>query len=247
MLDELLLLSGNDIPFISAKATIHQPRLKEIAYITQEKFWHAYQLLKFNKNILSDKDKIGLQNQSNFNIIMSMIQERNIQAQQAKLNFLGVLALLFPEYMIEIQKDAIKLTHSQTQEESFLNESNYEQFKSILIDMFGMTSQGQNKQYNPSGSLAEKIANKLRKGREKRAELAPAQKFSLLSRYVSILAVGERKDINELMNYTVYQLMDEYNRFQLKTRYDAWFKIKIAGGSGMDDPEDWLKDIHQKK
>lgn len=32
-LDELLLLSGNDIPFIEAQITIHQPTLKEIAYI----------------------------------------------------------------------------------------------------------------------------------------------------------------------------------------------------------------------
>lgn len=246
MLDELLLLSGNDIPFMSAKITIHQPRLKEIAFITQNKFWPAYQLLKFNKDILNDKDKIGLSNQSNFNIIMSMILEKNIQARQAKLNILSILAILFPQYEIELQKNFIQLKHYQTEEVSFLNEENYEQFKEILIDMFGLT-QNQNKQYNPSGNLAKKIADKLRKGREKRAELAPAQKFSLLSRYVSILAVGERKDINELMNYTVYQLMDEYNRFQLKTKYDIWIKSKLAGATGMEDPEDWLKDIHQDK
>jgi len=39
MLDELLLLSGNDIPFFAAKATIHQPRIREIAYVNEEKFW----------------------------------------------------------------------------------------------------------------------------------------------------------------------------------------------------------------
>ena len=33
MLDELLLLSGNDIPFYKANISIHQPRLKEIGYI----------------------------------------------------------------------------------------------------------------------------------------------------------------------------------------------------------------------
>ena len=33
-------------------------------------------------------------------------------------------------------------------------------------------------------------------------------KISLLSRYASILAVGENKDLNILMNYTVYQIMD---------------------------------------
>jgi hypothetical protein len=53
-----------------------------------------------------------------------------------------------------------------------------------------------------------------------------------------------KKDINDLMNYTVYQLMDEYNRFQLKTKYDTWIKFKVAGATGMEDPEDWLKDIH---
>lgn len=46
--------------------------------------------------------------------------------------------------------------------------------------------------------------------------------MSILSRYISILAVGERKDINDLMNYTIYQLMDEFNRFELKMRYDSW-------------------------
>jgi len=35
IMDELLLLSGNDISFPEAQLTIHQPRLKEIAYITE--------------------------------------------------------------------------------------------------------------------------------------------------------------------------------------------------------------------
>jgi hypothetical protein len=69
-------------------------------------------------------------------------------------------------------------------------------------------------------------------------------KISILSRYVSILAVGENKDINNLMDYTVYQLMDEFNRYQLKTKYDIWLQSKMAGATGVDDPEDWLKDIH---
>ena len=32
-LDELLLLSGNDIPFPDARLNVHQPRIKEIALI----------------------------------------------------------------------------------------------------------------------------------------------------------------------------------------------------------------------
>lgn len=83
------------------------------------------------------------------------------------------------------------------------------------------------------------------KGRQKKAKLAPDKKIAILSRYISVLAVGQQKDINVLMNYTVYQLMDEFNRYQLKMRYDSWERCKIAGATGMDDPEDWLKDIHE--
>ena len=38
--------------------------------------------------------------------------------------------------------------------------------------------------------------------------------------------------------------MDEFNRFELKMRYDSWQRFKAGGCTGMDDPEDWLKDIH---
>jgi hypothetical protein len=40
--------------------------------------------------------------------------------------------------------------------------------------------------------------------------------------------------------------MDEFNRFMLKTGYDAWERYRIAGATGMEDPQDWLKDIHEK-
>ena len=46
------------------------------------------------------------------------------------------------------------------------------------------------------------------------------------------------------MDYTVYQLMDEYNRFMLWYSSDQWFKLKIAGATGMDEQPDWFKDIH---
>lgn len=243
-IDELLLLSGNDLPFPQAQLTIHQPRLKEIAYITQQQFWHACELLKFNKENLSNQDKLDLLNKSNFNIIMMMIQEKSLQSQQARLGVTSLLALLFPTSKILLKGKTILLQDYQTNEIKEINEDNFESFKQILINMFCLTS-GENKQYNPDGELAKKIANKIMKGRQKKAKLAPDKKIAILSRYISVLAVGQQKDINVLMNYTVYQLMDEFNRYQLKMRYDSWERCKIAGATGMDDPEDWLKDIHE--
>ena len=175
---------------------------------------------------------------------MTIVQGKDLEARQAKINMLSLLTLLFPTSEIILNKKVIQIRNVQTGEISQINQQNYDSFKKILVTMFCLTSKD-NEQYNPSGDLARKIANKIKRGREQRAKLAPENKVAILSRYVSILAVGQQKDMNDLMNYTVYQLMDEFNRFNLKLQYDSWQKFKIAGATGMEDPEDWLKDIHE--
>lgn len=249
IIDELSLELGIDIPFIEAGATIHQPRLKEIAYITEHRFWLGCQLLKFDKENLKESDKKGLSNWSNFNILMSMIQEKNIESQQAKLNVLSILTLLFPDYKINLGTKAIQLQHSQTKEITEINNNNFEMFKNIVNEMFCLKG-GDDKEYNPAGDLAKKIADKFKKARAKKAQLASGgcdEKISILSRYISILAVGQQKDMNKFQDYTVYQLMDEFSRFNLKLKYDTYLKYKLAGVQDLQTPEDWLKDIYDKE
>lgn len=246
MIDKLLLLSGNDIPFPIAGITIHQPKLKEIALINEDTFWRGCQLLKFNKDILQDKVKNDLSNQSNFNIIMSMVQDRSIQSQKARINLLSILALIFPNYKIKLGNNIIQLFHSESQEMREINDDNFQRFKEILNEMFYLKENEQ--QYNPSGESAKRIAEQLMKGRQRKAKLAPhSDEISLLSRYASILAVGQQKDLNSLMEYTVYQIMDEFTRYQLKLNYDSWDRYRRAGATGLKDPEDWLKDIYKKQ
>ena len=71
--NELLLLSNNDIPFVEAQINIHQPRIKEIALIGEESFFAGCQFLNFNKFQLSEKDRVGLEDKSDFNILMSIM------------------------------------------------------------------------------------------------------------------------------------------------------------------------------
>ena len=47
MLNDLILLSGVDIPLKEAALVIHQPRIKEIALIGENNFFTGYELLKF--------------------------------------------------------------------------------------------------------------------------------------------------------------------------------------------------------
>ena len=243
MVNDLLLLSGNDIPFVSAQITIHQPTIKEIAYIGEEAFFTGCQLLNFSKNILSEEDKVNLEDKSNFDILIAILREQNAVMQKNRNCVDMVLALIFPEYEISFEKDCIKI--SKENEEHKIDNSNYEEFKSVISSVFSFGNSKDSKpDFNPCGDLAKKIAEKLNKRHQKLAEAKPAQKVDILSRYVSILSVGEQKDMNALLNYTTYQLFDEFKRYELKMGHDIYVQAKMSGAKDLKEVEDWMQDIH---
>lgn len=242
MENELLLLSGNDIPFIEAQITIHQPTIKEIAYIGEEAFFTGCELINFSKNILPEQDKVNLEDKTNFDILIAILRERNAVMQRNRNCVEMVLALIFPWYTIDINNDGIVL--EKEEERHLINNDNFEAFKTIFNMMFSF-SKDESRDYNPSGEVAKRIAEKLKQRHQKLAELKEGkQKIDILSRYVSILAVGEHKDMNSLLNLSVYQLFDEFERFKLKMSYDIYFQAKMAGAKDLKEVEDWMKDIH---
>lgn len=244
MLNELLLLSGNDIPFEEAKISIHQPTIKEIAYIGEENFFTGCEFLRFSKDNLSEEDKINLEKQSNFEIIMLILKEQNVVVQKNKICVLMLLTLLFPKYQIKFTENKIILTDMDTQEEYDINDNNFSKFLEILNSMFCLSNTSAD--YNPSGDIAKRIANKLKKRHQKLAEEKNNEntKVAIFSRYISILSVGGQKDMNSLLNYTVYQLFDEFKRFELKMNYDIYIDAKMAGAKDLKEVDDWMKDIH---
>lgn len=244
-MDELLLLSGNDIPFPEARISIHQPRLREIAYIGEEVFFTGCEFLNFSKDMLQEKDKLSLVNQTNFEILMSIVKDKSPLGINTKNAILLLLTLLFPEYEINIQDDAILLINQN--EFTTLNKMNFDEFQKIIVQMFCLGRKKDNEQdYNPGGDRAKMIAEKLKKGRQRAAAAKGdgEQKIAIFSRYVSILSVGESKDINSFMNYTVYQLYDEFERYELKQNSDVYLQARLAGAQDLEEVDNWMKDIH---
>ena len=70
--------------------------------------------LKFDKDILSEEDKIHLEDRSNFEVLIAIMNEQNLTIQKQKLQITMVLALLFPEHSIEIKKQYISLIKDET-------------------------------------------------------------------------------------------------------------------------------------
>ena len=241
--NDLLFLSGNDIPFIEAQLTIHQPTLKEIGLIGEEAFFTGCQLLNFSKNLLTEEDKSNLEDQTNFDILIAILREQNAVMQKNRNCVNMVLALIFPEYKISLQEDCILFTTEKEETTYQLDNSNFEQFKVIIENMFQL-KRDSSSTFNPSGELASRIASKLQKRHEKLAQDQPDKKIDILSRYISILSVAQQVDINILLNYTIYQLYDIYRRYELKAGYDMYVQAKMAGAKDLKEVEDWMQDIH---
>lgn len=248
-MDELLLLSGQDIPFVSAQIAVHPPKVKEIAYIGEEHFFLGSELLILTKKSLAVEDKTDLDKLTNFDIIMSILNEKNnLELRRNSLSALQLLLLLFPDYNVQVRKDHISLLkpiNEQEVEEKIINNSNYGEFKNIITNMFCLHST-QKQEYNPGGDLAKKIANKLKQGAQQRAAFKGQQqsKIAVLSRYASILSIGLNMDLNSIMNYTVYQLYDAFKRFELKMDNDIYMQFKIAGAKDMKEIDSWMKDMY---
>ena len=245
MLDSLLLLSGNDIPFVKANLTIHNPTLKEIGYVGEENFLNGYQLLNVSKNFLPEQDKVNLDVISNFDILIAILRERNAVMQKNRSCVFMVLALLFPSYAISLEKNSIAFKKEGTEEQTFINKENFDDFQKILKQMFSFGSGEQESDFNPSGQLAKKIAERLKKRHEKLAKLdKESTKVDIYSRYASVLSIGLCQNLEDILNYTPYQLFDQIERYHLKQDYDIYLQAKMAGAKDMKDPEDWMRDIH---
>ena len=243
MVNELLLLSGNDIPIDNNHLLMHPPTIKEIAFIGENTFFAGCEFIKFSKENLKLEDRSHLENISNFNILMSIMREKNLTALRNTQCMIQVLNLLFPTYEIQINFEKMSIDFKQDNNIFSLNEKNYDNFVNVLNDMLCLG--GGDTDYKPSGTLARQIADKLKDRHAKlMSQSKDNQEITILSRYVSVLAVGENKDMNSLLNYTVYQLFDEYKRFSLKTAWDIHLKAQLAGATNLEDVDDWTKDIH---
>jgi hypothetical protein len=249
MLGDLLLLSGNDIPFPGARVTIHQPSLKEIAYIGEEMFFIGCGFLNFSKDLLAPQDKVRLSNYHDFDIFMSIMTDKQKETKRSQQAAFLVLTLIFPLYEVSVRDKLIVL--KQEDQEFYLNKDNFSEFRSIIVDMFNLNlGDAASDEYNPSGDMASRIAEKFRKRHEQLNKIAKEQfsgkRFAILSRYASILAIGLQISLTDIMQWTVYQLYDEFQRFQLKVQWDAYIQARMAGAKDLEEVDNWMIDLREQ-
>ena len=236
--NRLLLKTKNDIPFIEGRVSIHQPTINEISLIDEENFHVGIRFLAFNKNE-AQEDNLDLENMSDFDILLAIIQDKS--GLQFKMKVTMVLTLLFPNFQVFYEKDKILLKNDKETKE--INNRNFPAFKEIIINMFCLEEEAKSK-YNPKDGRAKKIAEKLEKAKKRvnKTKGKSEENVSIYEYYISVLSVGENKLWNDLLEYTVPQLTDEFKRFERKITYDNYAAAAMAGAQGLDEVTHWMVD-----
>lgn len=155
-----------------------------------------------------------------------------------------VLCLLFPNLQIRFDKNRLYIGDN-----GFIDATNFIAFKNVLKEMFKLSFKNEKVQseFKPANNAAAAIAEKLKKRHTTLTERSGnSGEVRFFGRYMSIVSVYSGISYIDLVNYTVYQLYDIFERVQLKQNYDFVIKAKLAGAKDIKDPEDWTKDLYKK-
>ena len=137
-------------------------------------------------------------------------------------------------------------------ETHLIDKDNFESLKNIVSKMFCMQyihSGGSSQKYNPGGPQAMALVKKFEQRAKKLAKIKKQpgeEEMSLFYSYLSVLSVGLKKDKNLLLEYTVYQLIDEFRRYSAKDNYDLYIKLKIAGAKDLDEVKNWKGSLNKE-
>ena len=241
----LALMTGIDIPYPPLQLVIHSPKIREIALMGEEDFFTAIQYLCIDKTAVT-QDETVLSNLSNFQVLMKVLEQKEEKGKKAIIQTL--LMLLFPQEQILIMPRSINImTSDQT---IMIDDSNFNEFQSVIKEVLCVSNlfQGKNVVYNPKGGKAKEIAAKIMRGRQRVA----AQKEgngneSIITRYLSILRIGANIPLSESIEYNLFQLFDQVERYNAYVEWDTDLRVRLAGGSPDKQVESWMRNLYSMK
>lgn len=237
----LALMCGIDIPIPECQLTIHQPRIKEIAFIGEKEFFMGVQCLCLNKSMFG-KDESVLDTTNNFQIFMTIMSEK--QAADKKAAVQQVLTLLFPSLKVAFTPRTLMLIGGE--QPITIDEGNFEFLQAAISSICCLKTGPMDQQtFNPADAQARAIAEKLMRGRQRVAAQKGDANHSIFSQYLSTITVGiHSMSLQNAMDLTMYQLYDLVERYMLYVNWDIDIRSRLAGANPDSKPDNWMKNIH---
>ena len=238
---KLALELGSDIPIPECQLVLHQPTMKEIAFMGEHEFFVGVQTLTLHKSMFMDKDKGVPESITNFQIFMTIVNGKETADKKEIVKQLFLI--IFPKYKVLFTPNSILFQDDNGNH--MVDASNFENLQEILRMVFCVNSTDMDKQaFNPANDAAKEIAEKLMRGRQRVAAQSGENNHSIFSQYLSVLVIGTQLGFNELQTYTMYQIFDLMERYSLYTNWDIDLRCRLAGGKPDTQPDNWMKNIH---
>lgn len=237
----LALMCGIDIPVPECEMVVHQPRIKEIAYIGENDFFVGAQSFCINKYMLQ-QGKSPLENMTNFQVFMTIMKEK--ETLDKKIAVQQIFPLFFPEYTVNILPRSLAFRGKSGI--ITVDDKNFDALQETISDICCFKSNlSGDKGFNPSNAKAAEIAKKLMRGRQRVAEQNGENNSSILSQYISSLTIGiPSMSLQDLMDLTLFQLYDLIERYSLFMNWDIDIRSRLAGAKPESKPDNWMKNIH---
>ena len=248
----LALMTGVDIPIPELQLVLHQPTIKEISMMGEKDFFIALQFLCLHKaNYI--KDDFLLQQVTNFDIFMEVLNDKQV-AQEFSNTFdlkgiiNSLITLLFGDYQVLFTPQSLILILNENKDISIIiDKNNFDILQEKLRAVFCLNTNilGEQGAFNPKGTKAKEIAEKLMRGRQRVAAQKKDTNESVFVRYLSILSIGVPMDLTKLIELTVYQIYDLIERYGLLLDWDIDLRVRLAGGTPNSQAESFMKNIHE--
>ena len=244
-----LYLSGNPILIAECNIVLTQPTIKQVVLFGEDEFLIITNILAHPETLTEEvrKGNLELSQFSDFQLFMTIVKnEPTLKSSVDKL-----FDLIFPDYDIKFGESSIDFSLKEDEKKMVrgrITPFNFENLCNVINDLFEPQNENE-KNYNPANERASKIAEKIKKGREKVAKQnggdAPQ---SLFGRYTSILAIGMQMDVNIFYNYTPFQLYDAFQRYFAKVSSDFYSKVAttpLMDVSKMEEPDEWFRALYK--
>ena len=141
-------MAGSDIPIPEIQTVLHQPRIKEIAFLGELEYFSVLSTFCFKKELLMAQNPQGassLASMSNFQIFMTMINDAKAVQKE---DVLSVFTLLFPGYIAQFLPRSVFFSNSATQHSFVLDDHTFDAFQIIMQEIGGYNSNSINQELN---------------------------------------------------------------------------------------------------
>ena len=260
-ISDLILIGGLDIEIANFPVKVHQPRLSEIALMGEDKFFQSMSIFYIEPGplmgltndliMLNEEEKqMWIDSSTAYDTFLFLLQatalgpveDRNVLIERARLAFKAMI----PAYTFVFNNESktMILMSDDKSHSIVVDRDLFLRLKSVAEEIFLL-----NRFFGVSSSTiklsaaAQKIADKIALSEQKLNKLKNGNDDEENSQFARIISImGMNYELDYLSNLTVYQLYNQFERFNLLSNYTQGVQASLAGASGVE-LVDWYKKI----